>query len=181
MATSTSPTSTSFDPQTVSAQEALDEGTRFLEQGDFDKAAAHYQKSIEIKETAIGQSRPLRASSSSNSLILVSVAAHYNLGVVQYVCLYIRHDLHSRLTLLVETPSGTNCRNSLLQSPRSKSLSRSPILPSSRPFPTLPRPSPSSLLPRSSSPILTPTSGPLTFSRNLLDPRKPSSTCKRRS
>ncbi|GAA5907372.1 tetratricopeptide repeat protein [Sporobolomyces salmoneus] len=63
MATPTSPTSTSFDPQTVSAQEALDEGTRYLEQGDFEKAATHYKKSIEIKETAI---------------------AHYNLGVVQY-------------------------------------------------------------------------------------------------
>ena len=55
MATPTSPTSSSFDPQTVSAQEALDEGTRFLEQGDFEKAAAHYQKSIDIKATAIGE------------------------------------------------------------------------------------------------------------------------------
>ncbi|GAA5933616.1 uncharacterized protein JCM15063_001362 [Sporobolomyces koalae] len=63
MASATSPTSTSFDPQTVSAQEALDEGTRYLEQGDFDKAATNYQISIDIKETAI---------------------AYYNLGVVQY-------------------------------------------------------------------------------------------------
>ncbi|GAA5874040.1 hypothetical protein JCM16303_002670 [Sporobolomyces ruberrimus] len=63
MATPASPTSSSFDPQTVQAQEALDEGTRYLEIGDFDKAAKHYQKSIDIKETAI---------------------AYYNLGVVQY-------------------------------------------------------------------------------------------------
>ncbi|GAA5889626.1 hypothetical protein JCM5296_002414 [Sporobolomyces johnsonii] len=63
MATSTTPTSSSFDPQTVAAQDALDEGTSALEQGDFDKAALAYQKSIAIKETPI---------------------AYYNLGVVQY-------------------------------------------------------------------------------------------------
>ncbi|GAA6016770.1 hypothetical protein JCM11491_001801 [Sporobolomyces phaffii] len=63
MATPTTPTSTSFDPQTVSAQEALDEGTKHLELGDFEQAATHYRKSIDIKETAI---------------------AYYNLGVAQY-------------------------------------------------------------------------------------------------
>lgn len=57
MAVPTSPTSSSFDPQTVQAQEALDEGTRSLEQGDFDNAAKFYQKSIEIKQTAIGELR----------------------------------------------------------------------------------------------------------------------------
>ncbi|GAA5840164.1 hypothetical protein JCM5353_001039 [Sporobolomyces roseus] len=63
MAVPTSPTSSSFDPQTVQAQEALDQGTRSLEQGDFQTAAKFYQKSIDIKQTAI---------------------AYYNLGVVQY-------------------------------------------------------------------------------------------------
>ncbi len=58
MATPASPTSSSLDPQTVQAQEALDEGTRYLEIGDFDKAAKHYQKSIDIKETAIGEPKP---------------------------------------------------------------------------------------------------------------------------
>lgn len=54
MAVPTSPTSSSFDPQTVQAQEALDQGTRSLEQGDFQTAAKFYQKSIDIKQTAIG-------------------------------------------------------------------------------------------------------------------------------
>ncbi|GAA6063609.1 hypothetical protein JCM10212_006226 [Sporobolomyces blumeae] len=63
MATSTTPTSSSFDPQTVQAQQALDDGTKALEQGDFAHAAKEYERSIGIKETAI---------------------AYYNLGVVQY-------------------------------------------------------------------------------------------------
>lgn len=62
-ATSTTATSSSFDPQETAAQTSLDEGTLSLQSGDLVAAAASYQKSITIKETAI---------------------AHFNLGVVQY-------------------------------------------------------------------------------------------------
>ncbi|GAA6035676.1 hypothetical protein JCM8097_004965 [Rhodosporidiobolus ruineniae] len=62
-ASTTSGPSSSFDPQTVAAQEALDEGTEALQTGDFATAEQAYQKSVGIKETSIG---------------------YYNLGVVQY-------------------------------------------------------------------------------------------------
>ncbi|KAM0750695.1 TPR-like protein [Meredithblackwellia eburnea MCA 4105] len=62
-ATSTTATSSSFDPQTVAAQQALDEGTIALSNGDLQTAEDAYKKSIDIRETAI---------------------AFYNLGVVQY-------------------------------------------------------------------------------------------------
>lgn len=39
----------------VAAQQALDEGTLALEQGDFAEAEKMYQKSLDVKETAIGQ------------------------------------------------------------------------------------------------------------------------------
>lgn len=39
----------------VAAQQALDEGTLALEQGDFEQAEKMYQKSLDVKETAIGQ------------------------------------------------------------------------------------------------------------------------------
>ncbi|KAI5475396.1 hypothetical protein MNV49_001464 [Pseudohyphozyma bogoriensis] len=62
-ASSTTPTSSSFDPQEMEAQRALDEGSIALEMGDFEEAKAAYKRSLEIKDSAIG---------------------NYNLGVVQY-------------------------------------------------------------------------------------------------
>ncbi|GAA6009513.1 hypothetical protein JCM10207_003810 [Rhodosporidiobolus poonsookiae] len=63
MASTTSGPSSSFDPQTVAAQQALDEGTEALQREDFDGALKAYQRSVGVKETSIG---------------------YYNLGVVQY-------------------------------------------------------------------------------------------------
>lgn len=54
-ATSTPGASSLDDPQMVAAQQALDEGTLALEQGDFEQAEKMYQKSLDVKETAIGQ------------------------------------------------------------------------------------------------------------------------------
>lgn len=53
-ATSTTATSSSFDPQTVQAQDALDEGSTALENGDLEGAQESYTRSLGIKETAIG-------------------------------------------------------------------------------------------------------------------------------
>ncbi|GAA5852303.1 hypothetical protein JCM8547_006729 [Rhodosporidiobolus lusitaniae] len=62
-ASTTAGPSSSFDPQEVAAQQALDEGTEALQQGDFEGAQKAYKKSVAVKATSIG---------------------YYNLGVVQY-------------------------------------------------------------------------------------------------
>lgn len=55
-ASSTTAASSSFDPQTVSAQASLDLGNGALEVGDLVQAELHYRKSLVIKSTAIGSS-----------------------------------------------------------------------------------------------------------------------------
>ncbi|KAL8287563.1 hypothetical protein RQP46_003421 [Phenoliferia psychrophenolica] len=85
-ATSTTPTSSSFDPQTVHAQNALDEGSLALELGDLAEAEKCYKKSLEIKETPI---------------------AHYNLGVVQYQLQDLSSAIASFHRSLVLSPATT--------------------------------------------------------------------------
>ncbi|GAA5969444.1 hypothetical protein JCM8115_003254 [Rhodotorula mucilaginosa] len=62
-ASSTTPHSSTMDPQQLAAQQALDQGTEALASGDFEAAKAAYQRSVDVKQTSIG---------------------YYNLGVVQY-------------------------------------------------------------------------------------------------
>ncbi|GAA5874708.1 hypothetical protein JCM3774_004789 [Rhodotorula dairenensis] len=62
-ASSTTPHSSTMDPQQVAAQQALDQGTEALATGDFEAAKKAYQRSVDVKQTSIG---------------------YYNLGVVQY-------------------------------------------------------------------------------------------------
>lgn len=52
-----------MDPQQVAAQQALDQGTEALASGDFEAAKAAYQRSVDVKQTSIGQfSRSLPSS-----------------------------------------------------------------------------------------------------------------------
>ena len=44
-----------MDPQQVAAQQALDQGTEALASGDFEAAKAAYQRSVDVKQTSIGQ------------------------------------------------------------------------------------------------------------------------------
>ncbi|GAA5981248.1 hypothetical protein JCM11641_005624 [Rhodosporidiobolus odoratus] len=85
MASTTSGPSTSFDPQTLAAQEALDQGTECLQKGDFQGAMEAYKRSVKVKETSIG---------------------YYNLGVVQYQLQLLPHSIISFESSLRLSPPG---------------------------------------------------------------------------
>ncbi|GAA5998594.1 uncharacterized protein JCM10292_002810 [Rhodotorula paludigena] len=84
-ASSTTPHSSTIDPQELAAQEQLDQGTDALAQGDFTKALEHYKHSVQIKETAIG---------------------YYNIGVVQYQLRDLAGSISSFEASLAHTPAG---------------------------------------------------------------------------
>ncbi|GAA5900577.1 hypothetical protein JCM8208_000539 [Rhodotorula glutinis] len=84
-ASSTTPHSSTMDPQEVAAQQELDLGTEALSRGDFQTALAHYKKSVEIKQTSIG---------------------YYNLGVVQYQLQDLAASITSFELSLSHTPPG---------------------------------------------------------------------------
>lgn len=86
-----------MDPQTQAAQQALDQGTRALQNGELEEAKGFYEQSLKVKETSIGEVLSSARCSSEwqgwagltsapkTTLLLLRWAAHYNLGVVQYV------------------------------------------------------------------------------------------------
>ncbi|TNY18228.1 TPR-like protein [Rhodotorula diobovata] len=83
-ASSTTPHSSTMDPQEVAAQQELDLGTDALSKGDFPTALDHYRKSVGIKQTSIG---------------------YYNLGVVQYQLQDLASSIASFESSLAHTPA----------------------------------------------------------------------------
>lgn len=56
-ASSTTPHSSTVDPQESAAQQALDEGTEALSRGDLETAKKAYERSVGIKQTSVGALR----------------------------------------------------------------------------------------------------------------------------
>ncbi|CDR36241.1 hypothetical protein NBRC10512_007786 [Rhodotorula toruloides] len=83
-ASSTTPHSSTVDPQESAAQQALDEGTEALSRGDLETAKKAYERSVGIKQTSVG---------------------YYNLGVVQYQLRDLASAITSFEASIEHTPS----------------------------------------------------------------------------